>query len=80
MDKTTVLTVLVAAMVLVSLFQTVQILNLTSAVSNGGASAGTALATAKTTTLKVPVAKTTGSTGTSGSTNLNNLPSMVGGC
>ena len=75
MDKTTILTILVGAMVLVSALQTIQLFGLSSALSNvqvGGSSLGVAK-TATSTGAKTPVAAGAG-------TSLKNLPSMVGGC
>ena len=75
MDKTTVLTILVGAMVLVSALQTIQLFGLSSALSGaqiGGGSLGVAKAPA-TSGVKAPAAAGAG-------TSLKNLPSMVGGC
>ncbi len=74
MDKTTVLTILVGAMVLVSALQAIQLFGLSSALS--GAQIGGSLGAAKapaTSGVKAPVAAGAG-------TSLKNLPSMVGGC
>ena len=73
MDKTTILTVLVGAMVLVSALQTIQLFGLSNALSNAQVGGAPVVKAAGTTTAKAPAAA-------GANTSLKNLPSMVGGC
>ena len=79
MDKTTLLTVLIGVMVLVALFQTVQIMSLSNAVDNGNTA--TALASVKTVSPRAPTTSPAASNSSgSTTTDISSLPSMVGGC
>ena len=72
LNTNTLFIVLIATMVLVSGLQTLQLLSLTKALTEGKVSVGTGSSVAS-------VSPTSGGvSGNAGS--LNNLPSMVGGC
>lgn len=69
MNTNVLLTVLIGAMVLVSLVQTLQLFSVTNALSSGKVAVATSAVT------NAPAASSSAASGS-----LENLPSMVGGC
>ncbi len=73
--KTVLLGALLVVMVIVGLLQTVQILNLSTALNSG-----VGLVTAKPASISVAGATANSIKSTGSATSLDNLPGMVGGC
>mgnify|MGYP001564543763 CR=1 FL=1 len=73
LNTNTLLTVLIGAVVLVSALQAIQLVTLTNALNSGRVAVGTSATVAS-----APLASS--SAAASGSSSLDNLPSMVGGC
>jgi hypothetical protein len=76
MDKNTVLAIIVGVLVVIAAVQAVELSMLNSRIATSGLKAGSAART-------VSVQSSGGAAatgGTSGTTDLNNLPGMVGGC
>ncbi len=78
MEKTILLGLLLGAMVLVSMFQAIQIMGLSEILSGSNGIAGTSSSSGTTPT---PIAGSPSTTSASSSgSSLDNLPAMVGGC